>query len=132
MWPEVIIHDLPQAKAALRAAHDLGLEIRLRSAPGAAGYAGIGYLHALGEAAGHPLLIDCDDDPGLVMAALRTGCQQLVFAGASDIERRLSEMAERHGATIRGPSDRQPPCLALSPADDDRLIRSWLLSRTAS
>ncbi|HSA80461.1 MAG TPA: hypothetical protein VLE23_06535, partial [Geminicoccaceae bacterium] len=50
---EVGIHDLGQARAALAAAAELEVAIQLRSAPDAAAYAGVGYLQALGAAAGH-------------------------------------------------------------------------------
>ncbi|MGI9434695.1 MAG: hypothetical protein ACR2Q4_07700, partial [Geminicoccaceae bacterium] len=66
MLPEIVIHHLEQARAVLGLADEFGLAVQLRSAPGAAAYAGVGYLHALGEAAGHELVIDCLDDPGLV------------------------------------------------------------------
>ena len=74
-----MVHHLEQARAALAAAAEAGCAIELRSAPGAAGYAGVGYLKALGEQAGQELVIDCGEDAGLAMAALRTGCRRLAF-----------------------------------------------------
>src|SRR5690606_22158447 len=58
----VVVHHLEQARAALRATAEAGCAIELQSAPGAAGYAGVGYLKALGDQAGRELWIDCDDD----------------------------------------------------------------------
>lgn len=126
---EVIVHDLRQARDALAAAAELGAPMQLTSAPGAAAYAGVGYLHALGRAAGHELLIDCGDDAGLVMAALRTGCRRLVFSGSSETFARLDDMADQLGATIR--HDMEPaPVLELQPADDARArCLSWLAPR---
>lgn len=126
MRPSVIVHHLAQAKAVLRAAGDGGIDIQLRSAPGAAAFAGVDYLKALGDAVDHELLIDCGDDAGLVMAALRTGCKKLVFSGSSDQQHRLSQMAGQSGALLRGPMDPAPPCLALSPDDDGDAIHAWL------
>lgn len=126
MLPEVIVHHLDQAKAALCAADQAGREIQLRSPPGAAASVGVGFLHALGKAVGHEFLIDCDDDSGLVMAALRAGCRKLVFSGGNDERRRLSQIAGRYRAEIRGPADRSPPCLALSPDDDAIMLHVWL------
>lgn len=126
MQPEVIVHHLDQAKAALRVAGETGTRIQLRSAPAAAASAGVGYLHALGKAAGHEILIDCNDDAGLVMAALRTGCRKLAFAGTNSEQQRLNQIAGRYQAEIRKPTDRSPPCLALSPDDDGTVVRSWL------
>jgi hypothetical protein len=127
----VVIHDLEQARAALAAAAELGCAIQLRSAPGAAAYAGVGYLKALGEAVDHELLIDCGDDPGIVMAALRTGCRKLVFTGHSHTAGRLADMAAQSGATlVRGTTRAER--LDLS-ADDDAsgACRAWLLGRQA-
>jgi hypothetical protein len=113
----VVVHDLEQARAALAAAAELGCAMELRSAPGAAAYAGVGYLKALGEAAGCELLIDCGDDPGIVMAALRTGCRRLSFSGSADAARRLGEMAEQAGAVLAHETT-APDALELAPEDD--------------
>jgi hypothetical protein len=62
--PQVVVHDRVQAEAALAAAAELGCAIWLRSAPDAAGYAGVGYLKALGDLVGHEIVVDCGDDAG--------------------------------------------------------------------
>jgi acyl-CoA reductase-like NAD-dependent aldehyde dehydrogenase len=124
---EVVVHHLEQARAALAAAAELGCPIALRSAPGAAGYAGVGYLKALGDAVGHELLIDCGDDAGLVMAALRTGCRRIAFSGSAELGRRLSEMAEQSGATVVVEAH-APEVVMLQPEDDPAVIlRACLL-----
>jgi hypothetical protein len=117
----VVVHHLEQARAALAAAAEIGCAIELRSAPGAAGYAGVGYLKALGDAVGHEPLIDCGEDAGLVMAALRTGCRRIAFSGSAEQGRRLAEMAEQLGATlcIEG---RPPEVIMLQPEDDAAAI----------
>lgn len=97
---QIVVHDLAQARSALAVAAELGIEIQLRSAPDAAGYAGVGYLEALGRAVDRELLVDCGDDAGLVMAALRTGCARVAFSGAQDVAARLAQMAEQMGATV--------------------------------
>lgn len=123
---QVVVHHLEQARAALVAATEAGCTIQLRSAPGAAGYAGVGYLKALGEQAGQELVIDCGDDAGLVMAALRTGCRRLVFSGNVEIRRRLVEMAEELGAELIAEAP-APEILILQPEDDAAaLVRSRL------
>ncbi|MGI9508338.1 MAG: hypothetical protein ACR2QJ_03190 [Geminicoccaceae bacterium] len=126
MLPEVIVHHLDQAEAALRAAGEAGKKIQLRSAPDAAASAGVGYLRALGDAAGQDLLIDCGDDAGLVMAALRSGCHKLLFAGSSDERQRLNQIAAHCRAKVWGPSDLSTLQLALSPDDDAKAVLSWL------
>ncbi|MEM8950921.1 MAG: hypothetical protein AAGC99_16480 [Pseudomonadota bacterium] len=124
--PLVIVHHLAQANAALEAADRAGINIQLRSAPGAAAFAGVGYLKALGDSLGHELLIDCGDDPGLVMAALRTGAGKLVFSGPADAHVRLRQMADKQGAQLLGPDEPQVPCLYLSPDDDGDAVYAWL------
>ena len=109
-------------------AEQLGCCIQLRSAPNAAAYAGVGYLHALGEALDHELLIDCHDDAGLVMAALRTGCRKVIFSGREETYQRLSEMAEQKQAWIRREESPSDFCLALFPEDGADRVRDWLLS----
>jgi hypothetical protein len=113
----VVVHHLEQARAALAAAAEVGCAIQLRSAPGAAGYAGVGYLKALGEQAGQELVIDCGDDAGLVMAALRTGCRRLVFSGSEEVGRRLADMAEQLDAELVAEAH-APELLILQPEDD--------------
>ena len=124
--PQVVVHDLAQARGALAAAAACGVRIELRSAPDAADYAGVGYLKALGELAGQELVIDCGDDAGLAMAALRTGCRRLAFAGGTEIARRLGEMAEQVGACLMHETS-VPAALTLAPEDDAaRACRAWL------
>ncbi|NJO37495.1 MAG: hypothetical protein HC871_07600, partial [Rhizobiales bacterium] len=96
----MIVHHAAQAEAVLRAVGEAGVDVQLRSAPGAADFAGVGYLKALGDAVGHDLLIDCGDDAGLVMAALRAGCCKLVFSGRGEDGRRLRQMAARQHAAL--------------------------------
>jgi hypothetical protein len=128
--PAVVVHDLGQAQAALSVARDLGVAIELRSAPDAAAYAGVGYLKALGELAGQELRIDCGDDAGLVMAALRTGCRRLAFSGATDLAGRLADMAAQLGADFRH-EVMAPACLELAPdADAGPACRAWLAARS--
>jgi hypothetical protein len=113
----VVIHHLDQARAALAAAAGLGCALELRSAPGAAGYAGVGYLKALGDEVGQELLIDCGDDAGLVMAALRTGCRRIAFSGTAELGRRLADMAEQLGAALVVEAH-GPEVIVLQPEDD--------------
>ena len=126
MRPEVAVHHLDQATAALRVAVERGVDIQLKSAPGAAASAGVGYLQALGEAVGQELLIDCRGDAGLVMAAFRSGCGMVMFSGSGDERQRLGQMANRCGALLRGPADPSLPCLELLPEDNEVIVHDWL------
>ena len=124
--PQVVVHDRAQAEAALAAAEEVGCAIWLRSAPDAAAYAGVGYLKALGDALGHEIVVDCGEDAGLAMAALRTGCRRLAFSGPRAVSQRLAEMATEVGAWYRHETQ-APGALWLSPDDDARArCRAWL------
>ena len=128
---QVVVHDRAQAEAALAAAEEVGAKIWLRSASDAAAYGGVGYLKALSELVGHEIVVDCGDDAGLAMAALRTGCRRLAFSGKAAVSQRLAEMAAEMGAWYRHEA-RAPHVLCLSPDDDARSrCRAWLLDTCA-
>ena len=133
MRPDVVVHHLDQAMAVIRAAKEAGVDVRLRSAPGAAASAGVGYLKALGEAVGQTILVDCEDDSGLVMAALRANCQCLDYSGPTEEWRRLNQLARRYGAALSRPKDDQRSCrLSLLPDDGYPVICELLYNRSRS
>ncbi len=95
----VIFHDLDQARTALKC--DAG--VTLQTAPGAAAYAGVGYLMAVIEQAGadkHAAVIDCGEDADIALAALRTGWKKLLFSGRKDVGAKLAQIAEQQGAEL--------------------------------
>ncbi len=85
--------------------------IVLASAPGAGIYAGPGWWRELVAAARAAVpaaqsaaLLDCGDEPGAALAAIRAGVEAVVFTGRADVARRLAEIARGHGvrfATLR-------------------------------
>lgn len=98
----VIFHDLADARAAL-AAHESPAALVLQTAPGVAAYAGVGYLMAVIEQAGadrRAAIIDCGDDPGLALAALRTGWKNVLFSGRKDVRSKLAQIAEQQNAIV--------------------------------
>ena len=122
----VIFHSLDHARAALAAAREARVPLVLRTAPGAAAYAGVGYLKAIverarAEAPGVAMNaeIDCGEDPGLALAALRAGWTALRLSGRADVRRRIAEIAEAKGARLIADADREPP-LDLRDARDPR------------
>jgi hypothetical protein len=106
----------------------MGTDVRLASAAGAAGYAGVGFLYALETELGQEMLIDCGRDAGLVLAALRIGSRSIVFTGEHETAGRLTEIARQQGGRIWHRLPR--PFLRLLPQEDparrlaDRLGRS--------
>ena len=84
----VIVHSFAQARAAARAAAALGVPVTLRSAPGAAGYAGalwfaelIALVQAEVPRAEIVAVLDCADAAGHAMAGLRCGLKRIRFTG---------------------------------------------------
>jgi fructose/tagatose bisphosphate aldolase len=113
----VVFHDLGQARAALAAAAECGRPVTLRTAPGAAAYAGPAYLKRVVETAiaehpgaGSDAVIDCGDDPGVALTALRLGWRRLLFDGHRETGAKLADMAAQLGAEV---TRARPPGLDL-------------------
>lgn len=77
------------------------------SAPDAGIYAGPGWWTALVEAARDAVpaarfspILDCGDDPGAAMAAIRAGAEAIVFTGRADVAERLAAIAAAAGARL--------------------------------
>jgi hypothetical protein len=102
--PVIIIHSLAQANVALRAALKADRPVVLASPPGAGSYVGPGWFGALVAAAREAvpdarfsILLDCGDDVGAALAAIRAEIQGVVFTGRADVARRLADIACQHG-----------------------------------
>ncbi|HXP75626.1 MAG TPA: hypothetical protein VN823_15895 [Stellaceae bacterium] len=131
MSQRIIVHSLADARAALAAASALGLPVTLASAPGAGTYAGPHWFLALvAEAAReHPgvavdAVIDCADEAGTALAALRAGCKRVHFTGRADTREKLGEIAAALGAEIEG-GDRDALDL-LDQRDPEAACRAYL------
>jgi hypothetical protein len=133
----IIVHSPAQAHAAVAAAAALGLEVTLASAAGAGAYAGPAWFAALVEAAAAAFpgavvaaVIDCADEPGTALAALRGGCRRLVFAGSEEARARLEEIAAVTGAVIESPG--APSLDLLDVRDPDAACRAFLANAKSS
>jgi hypothetical protein len=93
----VRVSDLGQARAALLAEPD----VALITEEGLVAFAGVGFWRAVEEELGRSVVIDCGDDAGLVMAALRAGCRDLLFTGPEELAAKLADMAGQVGGTLR-------------------------------
>jgi fructose/tagatose bisphosphate aldolase len=123
----IIIHSLDQAFAAATVAEAAAVPVFLRSAPGAAGYAGVGWFAALAAmlAERHPslqatLILDCADEAGTAMGALRRGIRHIRFSGSPDIAAKLVSI----GAILD--TDTRPALDLLGEADPEAACRRWL------
>ena len=99
MRREIVIHSLAHARAALAAAAACGKEVTLASAPAAALQAGPGWFKAVIDQAraAYPhvavtAILDCSDQPGPALAALRLGLTNLRFHGAPELQEKLAGM----------------------------------------
>jgi hypothetical protein len=105
--PVIIIHSLAHAIAALSAAAAAGRPLTLLSAPDAGISAGPGWFGALVAAARNAVpaaqstaLLDCGDDAGAAMAAVRAGIEGVVLSGRVDVAERLTDIAGQRGLRL--------------------------------
>jgi hypothetical protein len=76
----------------------------LLSATNAGIYAGPGWFGALVKAAAKAVpeavftaFLDCGDQPGAALAAIRAGVEGVIFIGRNDVANRLADIAHRRG-----------------------------------
>jgi hypothetical protein len=105
--PAIIIHGIEDLRAALEAASSLDRALTVMSIPGAAGSAGAPWFHALiqtgsAEFPKVPLtgVLDCADQPGFALAALRTGCRDLLLLDQVPAWPRVHAIAKASGARL--------------------------------
>ncbi len=103
----IIVHSLAEARAAVSAAAELGVPVTLASAPEAAGYLGALWFRELVQMASEErpeaqvsALLDCGDQPGHVMAALRQGLKRVRFTGPKTTAKILGDLASQYDAEI--------------------------------
>jgi hypothetical protein len=90
----------------------------LASAPDAGGYVGPGWFASLiAEArevvpeASFSALLDCGDDVGATLAAIRSEVQGVIFTGRPEVAHRLADIARQHA--VRLLTDRPSPAVDL-------------------
>jgi fructose/tagatose bisphosphate aldolase len=105
----IIVYSLEQARAAAEAAMASGVPIILMSAPGMAGFMGPLWFKALVDEAtiSYPqanvtAMLDCADEAGTALAALRCGFQWVRFSGPEEARARLADIAGQLGASVEG------------------------------
>ncbi len=114
----------------------------LASPPDAGIYAGPGWFSEIMRAAREAVpgaqfrpLLDCGDDAGAAMAAIRAGLEAIVFTGRADVAARLADIALQAGARLL--TERPAAALDLGAsffADNDMLRRrcAEILASTAA
>ncbi|HLZ68196.1 MAG TPA: hypothetical protein VKQ29_18375 [Aliidongia sp.] len=136
--PAIIVHSLAQALVAAEAAAALGKPLTLRSAAGAGGTLGVGWFASLRMllAERYPdldlmLVLDCADEAGTALGALRRGLKAVRVAVPAEARARLAALAEGYGARLDAD---ERPCLDLlegvmEQADLAARCRDWLVDR---
>ncbi len=109
-----VVRDLGEAKAALAAAAARRTPVSLHSPEGFAASGGALYFRAIVAAAARAVptarydaVIDCGDEPGRALAALRMGFKTIRLGGRASARRRVVEIAQKLGAAVlvRRPRD---------------------------
>ena len=102
-----VVRDLDQAKAALKAARERGLFVSLVSPPGWAAQMGPAVWRAMiAEAeraepgALQDAVLDCGDDPGWALAALREGVKAVVLRAPAETRTKIADIAAQTGAKV--------------------------------
>ena len=105
--PVIVVHDLHQAVGALRAAAAAGVGVTLWSAPGAAAYAGLGFLRGVFEQAreavaetDHDVVVDCAASAVLAHEALSRGFAAVAFSGRGTMRKTLQAIADEEGGRL--------------------------------
>jgi acyl-CoA reductase-like NAD-dependent aldehyde dehydrogenase len=91
----------------LSAAVEAGCPVVLLSAPDGGIYAGAAWFREMMRAAREAVpeaecsaILDCGNDAGAAMAAIRAGVEAILFAGRADAARRLADIAAQNGAKL--------------------------------
>ncbi|MEQ9557675.1 MAG: hypothetical protein RIG67_18045 [Rhodospirillales bacterium] len=126
----VVIHDLNHAKQALSAARRTGRPVHLVSAPGAGGYLGpalfkqiVDQARAAEPAARATACLDCADEPGTALDALRQGVEAVSLSAAPEVLAKIESAAIAAGAKM---AHRPAQALDMADADANRRLDTWL------
>lgn len=125
--PTIIVHSLAHALMAVESAAASEVPVTLRSAAGAAGNAGVGWFAALAAAvrieypaATVTFVLDCADEPGTALAALRHGVTHIRFTGSEEAAAKLIAIG------LMLDRDDRPPLDLLNARDAKAACRNWL------
>ncbi|MBN42248.1 MAG: hypothetical protein CL573_02025 [Alphaproteobacteria bacterium] len=131
----IVVHELDQAVTALTVAHALDCPIALLSATGAARSSGpawwrelVTQAQTLAPGPGAHWILDCADEPGMALAALREGITSISLEAEGPVWSRVSEIAAQCGASLQRPDRANALDLAGSnnPQNDCKLYLSTL------
>ncbi|MBI36553.1 MAG: hypothetical protein CL568_03100 [Alphaproteobacteria bacterium] len=105
--PQIIVHDLDDAIAALITSSDMNIAVTLVSPKGAASYAGSGWFRELIYLAREKVpdaqfdsILDCSDDSGQALAALREGLTAIDYKGSEKKLIKIQDIAHQIGTEV--------------------------------
>ena len=131
----VIVHTLDQAEAAVAAAAEFGVPLTLRSAPGAGAYLGAEVFQSIVDSAcaGCPeaqvhAVLDCDDDPGLALLALRVGVKGIALKANKKVQTKIADLAAQYDAALEDDAGAHLDLLGCD--DPTAAVRDWLSGDT--
>ena len=131
----VIVHTLDQAEGAVAAAAELGVPLTLRSAPGAGAYLGAEVFQSIVDSACAGCLeaqvhavLDCDDDPGLALLALRVGVKGIALKANKKVRAKIADLAAQYDAALEDDAGAHLDLLGCD--DPTTAIRDWLSEDT--
>jgi hypothetical protein len=133
--PTIVVYGFGDAVAALGAAAWLGQAVRLKSPFAVSASLGPEVAWSMFRQASAAVpdaeatwVLDCGDDPGTALAALRAGVPEVQVAVSREARARLADIAEQHGARIAEDAENSP-ILDLADAEDPlSACRQWLQS----
>lgn len=105
--PPIRVHSLAEARVACAAAAELGVPLRLVSAPAGAAHGGaLWFREVVARASAEfptvamTAVLDCADRAGDAQGALAAGLRIVLFTGRADVAARLADIAAQNGATV--------------------------------
>ncbi|HSK40963.1 MAG TPA: hypothetical protein VK943_14440 [Arenibaculum sp.] len=130
--PAIRIHGIREARTALRAASSLRRPVVLASAPSAGCHGGGAWFRALIARATAEFpetdataVLDCGDQPGAALAALRAGVADMALDGSPDLLARVGAIALAVGARLHPPVENALDLRGC--IDVDSACREWLM-----
>ena len=136
--PAIVVHDLDQAIGALRAAAASGVAVTLWTAPGAASYAGLGFLGAVFEQAkeavpeaDHDVVVDCRGSAVLAHDALSRGIAAVAFTGRGAMRKTLQAIADGQNGRLNTAGPGRGALDLAHSADPQRDSAAFLAKRRA-
>jgi|GEM_PF-259687 len=107
MTHAIIVHNLEHARSALAVATELDTEVTLLSAPGAAAFLGATVFRDIIReaardypAARFQAVLDCGDEPGLALGAMRHGIKAVRITNPEEIRVKLEDIASQRGVEV--------------------------------